>query len=233
MPRSPEFVVAARLHLDEVVERRVAAVDAERELADAALALEDTGVDLGLRGVRGLDLEVRVTADLHALAVRRRVVEHRRAEALRVVELQVPVRDEVLDDGAGERRASTRIADGCRARRARPGRGRRRRGSASCSAATAGRRTRRARCGRAANANVSGQPATGTMPPSSPDRRSRGHRHRQAREIVRRDELDCVPRPGATSSCRRASTRGTPRRRTGRAACGSARRRRRTAPPTR
>src|SRR5262249_48589694 len=86
--------VVARLDLDEVLGARVARVDAERELADAALALKDTSVDLGLCGVAGLDLEARIAADLHAFAVRHGVVEHRRPEALRVVELQVPARDE-------------------------------------------------------------------------------------------------------------------------------------------
>ena len=40
--------IAAGLDLDDVLQPRVAAVDAERELADAPVALEDTSVDLAL-----------------------------------------------------------------------------------------------------------------------------------------------------------------------------------------
>src|ERR1051325_3064506 len=93
-PRAGVSIVAGG-DLDQVVEPGVAAVDPERQLADLALALEDTRVDLGLSRLRPLHGQVGITADLYSFTIGGGVVEHRGPEALGVVELDVPVGDEV------------------------------------------------------------------------------------------------------------------------------------------
>ena len=120
-----------------------------------------------------------------------------------------------------------RVADACRARPARPGDEHRRRRSASCSDATADRRTRRARCDprgtrtsagsrRPARApSSSGRTCAGTESAAASDRRATGSRTacRSPGSTVGVVGLPLVERLGAVQHAR---------------ACGRARRRRRS-----